>query len=123
MPSGRTMKWREASSGWPAPNSSSASEGSSQFLPVPLVPCSSSDGVVDLARGVAVRRAEHSVVQPEFGQRLAAFEDVVLQHEIAFALVRPGALRRSPTSNGQRDGEAAENKRGVNEHDQGSPLG
>ncbi len=46
MPSGMTMKERVASSGWPSPNSTPASEGISKLRPVPVVPCSASTALV-----------------------------------------------------------------------------
>src|SRR6266404_4987896 len=61
------------------------------------------DAVVDLAGGVPMRRTEYRVVQLQLGQGLAAVEDIVLEHEVALALVRPGDLRRGR----QGDGEAS----------------
>src|SRR6185503_1844108 len=57
-------------------------------------------GVVDPARGPAMRRAQGEVVDPQPGQRLAAVEAEVVHHEIA----RGGRGRRR-LARGQGRGE------------------
>ena len=49
-------------------------------------------GVVDLARGVGLRRAERDVMLPQFGQHLAAGEAEVLDDEVALAEVGPSSV-------------------------------
>jgi pimeloyl-ACP methyl ester carboxylesterase len=89
MASGMTMKYCAASSGWPAANSSLASDGSSQALPLALVPCRSSTALV---MSPAALRTERRVVQLQLGELLAAREGEVLDDEVALALVRPAGL-------------------------------
>ena len=67
------------SSGWPGPKSTSENDGIEEGAAVAAGAVQEEDGVVDVAGGVAMRRAEREVVEVELGQSFAGAEAEVVR--------------------------------------------
>ncbi len=74
MSSGKMRKYLVMSSGWPGPKRTLEKIGLNSECALAAGAVQQQHGVVDVAGGVAVRRAECEVVELELGQRLAGAE-------------------------------------------------